>query len=195
MKRLLPFFILFFWAFPVHGGEVHLRMANHFGVMGRMQQNVFNQAFKKFIITNPEGSLEVQFSPHWFGSFSFSYARVRDKPFTNAGGTRVKGHANLWMPSVGVKIVSSAVDPSTGDFFDDTRWWFGAEAGPYITEVNSPIIGGNKDIDIGFNIGAGFDYFFKKHWGVGIETKTHYAHYSPDDYILFMFGPHLLYRF
>jgi len=51
------------------------------------------------------------------------------------------------------------------------------------------------DNDFGFNIGTGFDYFFNDNVGAGIQTKMHYVNYSPDDYILFSFGPFLVVRF
>lgn len=177
------------------GREVQIRLAPQFGVLGRQNQAVLNRAFKKFILVLPEGNISWQLTPKWFASFSFTYARWRDKAFFNALGVRQKGHANIYGPTLGVRIVSSTDEPSEGDFFDDARWWFALEFGPYFTRIQSPILGPNRDVDFGFNFGGGFDYFFHRTFAVGLQTKFHYVNYSPDDYFLFSFGPHITAKF
>lgn len=174
-------------------GEIQFRASPQFGVMTRMEQNMFNRAFKKMILVLPEGNLSYQISRKWFVSGSFTYARLRDKLNT---GLRQSGHINVFGGSMGVKIFSSVEEPTGGgDFFDVARWWFGLEFGPYVTAVRSPMIGTNTDVDLAFNFGGGFDYYFHKHFAAGIQTKFHYVNYSPDDYILFSFGPGLVARF
>lgn len=177
------------------GHEIQIRLAPQFGVLARENQNVLNQAFKKFILLLPEANVSFQITSKWFISSTFTYARIRDKQSVNALGVRQHGHADVYGITTGVRIVSSTEDPSEGDFFDDTRWWLNLEAGPYITHVRSPIIGNNDEMSFGLNAGAGFDYFFHRVFGTGLQIKLHYVTYSPDDYFLFSFGPHLTAKF
>lgn len=197
-KRIGIFLSLLILSLPVwsaHGREIQIRLAPQFGVLGRENQQVLNRALKKFILLMPEANVSVQITSKWFISSSLIYARIRDKQFFDAFGVRQNGHADVYGATLGVKIVSSTEDPSEGDFFDDTRWWFSLETGPYVTDVQSPIIGNNSEMSFGLNAGAGFDYFFHRIFGVGLQTKFHYVTYSPDDYFLFSFGPHLTAKF
>lgn len=176
--------------------ELQIRGAYQFGVIGRMEQSHLSVAFKKMILVMPEANVAYQFSGRWFLSGSYTYARLRDKPGRNNLGVLESGHMNVFGPSMGFKFFSAVGEPQGGgDFFDNARWWSNIEFGPYVTAVRSPRIGKNTDTDFAFNFGAGFDYYVNKTWALGIQTKFHYVNYSPDDYILYSFGPHVVARF
>lgn len=176
--------------------EILLRVGPRFGAVSKLDPIVLDNVLKQFIVVFPDGNLDVQITGNWFASLSFAYARVRGKLGSLING--LEGHANIYAPTAGVKLMSSLNNTATGDFLDDSRWWCGLEFGPYITNLNASLgsISGSKtDTDFGFNFGVGFDYFFHEHWATGIEVKVHYVDYSLDDYILFSFGPHLTARF
>lgn len=170
--------------------EVLFRLAPQFGILGKLNSTVLNAAIKRFVIAAPEGSLDFQITEHWFLVASFNYAYLRGKVFSSYVG---RGH--VLAPTAGFRIVSSTADPTTGDFFDDTRWWFALEFGPYFTKLDTRLPGNRNDRSVGFNTSAGFDYLFAKHWGIGLQMKLHYAKYSLDDYFLYAFGPHFITRF
>ncbi|MBI3540723.1 MAG: hypothetical protein HY073_01035 [Deltaproteobacteria bacterium] len=172
--------------------EILLRVGPRFGTVAKLDPVVLDTAVERFITVFPDGNLDVQIAGRWFGSLSFAYARVR--------GKLALGNANVYAPTAGVKLISSWGNAGSGDFFDDSRWWCGLELGPYITNLSDAMTGALPGLpktkaDFGFNVGAGFDYFFHEHWATGIEVKIHYVSYSPDDYVLVSFGPHLTARF
>lgn len=171
------------------GKEILFRLSPKFGFLGKMRQNYLDSAIKRFIFENGEAGLEFQFAEHWFGSFTFHYSHLRGKSFQGFVGD---GH--IYAPTGGVKIVSSTKFPSTGEFFDDTRWWFGMEFGPYFTTLNTRLPDDQNGTNLGFNTGAGFDYFFASRFAAGLQMKLHYVKFDQDDYFLFTFGPHLVVR-
>lgn len=173
------------------GKEILFRISPEFGFMGKMRQTDLDLVIKRFIIENADGNWEIQFAEHWFASLSFHYSHLRGKHFNGFIGD---GH--VYGATGGVKVVSSANYPSTGDFFDDTRWWFGIEFGPYFTAITTRLRDTDQDgTNLGFNSSAGFDYFFGQHWATGLHLKLHYSKFHLDDYFLFAFGPHLAWKF
>lgn len=174
-----------------HKKEVLLRISPEFGLMGKMRQTDLDLVIKRFVIENADGNLEIQFAEHWFASFSFHYSHLRGKHFNGFIGD---GH--IYAATGGVKLVSSTNYPSTGEFFDDTRWWFGMEFGPYFTAFTTRLRETDQDgTNLGVKTGAGFDYFFGSHWASGLHMNLHYSKFHLDDYILFTFGPHLVWKF
>ena len=140
--------------------------------------------------------LRKQFANYFYASISMTYARVRGKLGDLVNG--LQGHANVFAPTIGIKVMSQDNGESGNEFLDMVRWWSGVEFGPYITNLSVSLgaaSGHLTNTDFGFNIGAGVDYFFHKHWGAGLQVKMHYVNFSPDDYIFFSFGPQLMTRF
>jgi len=171
--------------------EVSLRLSPKLGALFKLKDGVLGRAVRRFVYILPEGNLNIQITEHWFASASFIYAKFRGKL---AGGSG--GHINVYGPTAGIKLVSSSNATSSGDFLDDSRWWFGLESGPYFTDLRvSPVVPPQRSTGFGFNFGAGFDYFFHENWAAGLETKLHYVNLAVDDYYLLSFGPHLIARF
>ena len=191
--------MLLFWIWiPAAGAkgksskEIHFRLVPQTGILFKTGGGRLQDSLRSVIFVAPEASLEFQITNHWFGVLNFAYAQLRGK---RVGG--VTDNANMYGPTLGFKIVSDTNDASTGDFFDDTRWWFTLQAGPYVTDYQSQGLGLARLVEtqIGANSGIGFDYFFKTNWGIGLQAKFHYVYYSRDDYILFTAGPSLTLRF
>lgn len=190
MKKTCASFILLLVltsSLQTQANEFLIRLSPKLGVLGAINSNTLQRALKRFTYLAPEIHLEYQMIGHWFASASFNYAYLRG---------RRADQMNVFAPTAGIKIVSFEDEPLAGDFFDRTRWWFALEAGPYITQSKlNAILARSSQTDFGFNVGAGFDSFFHRHLAVGLEVKTHYVPYSPDDYFLVSFGPHLAFRF
>lgn len=190
--KFFRFALIFLWIFILPktlkaGHEFLVRLGPQFGILARIQETALETAVKRFAFINPEAHLEYQIAGPWFVSFSFHYFFL--------DGER-SGNMDIFAPTAGLKFVSFEESSMTGDFFDRTRWWLGLESGPYITRSHLyQVIPRGSQTDFGFNLSAGFDSFFKRHWAVGFQAKVHFVNYDPDDYLFLSFGPNLIFRF
>lgn len=143
-----------------------------------------------YFMLNPE--LDVQLYKPWFLIMSFTYANARYKK-------PLSGGINMFGPSLGIRYVLMENRYVSDDdlFLDKSRYWVGAQLGPYVTyqRVSEGAISGSRtDVDFAMRAGAGFDYFFNDHIGIGGQLDVQYIAYI-DDYIILSGGPSILGRF
>lgn len=177
------------------GREVILRLAPQ---IAYFQGTGNDLHLNKFIYISFDSGVDVQIWKRWFATASFAYWRTRwNQTYGNAG-------VNIFAPTFGIRYVhwdNEMEMPDMHTFFDRSRYWFEVAAGPYITQSGGqnfdpalPFSESGTKIDIGANIGVGFDHYFTSHFGVGLEGKIHFVNYD-ESYLIFTAGPHILGRF
>ncbi len=171
--------------------EFNLKLSPGWGYLGLMNDQAFN--IRKFpdLMLNMEGAVEA--TRHLYPALEVMYVHSSQKNKWFAGGLDMIGIG------IGLKVLvkPSDYDPETGDIFDRARYWFFVAPGPYITKIASNTGGigaGTTKVSFGVDIGAGVEYYFSNHWGVGGQIKFVYVGYS-DDYMLLNIGPSLCARF
>ena len=189
MKKIaaLLFAIPFFsFTLSARANEFSIRAAPQLGLLEMTSNAALNRAASRYTVVS-EFHTEYQVKGRWFATVSLHTIHFLDK---------VGGYMNVFAPTAGVKIVSFEDVVAAGDFFDQTRWWFELEGGPYFHQARfGSVIPVGDQTDFGFSFGAGFDTLFHKRWAAGFQTKMHYVGYGPDGYLLIHFGPHLMFRF
>lgn len=186
IPALFLFLLLVGSALSVRANEFSIRAAPQLGVLGLINNTALGGAANRYTFVS-EFHMEYQVKGRWFATVSLHTIHFLDK---------VGGYMNVFAPAAGVKLVSFEDVVASGDFFDQTRWWFELEGGPYLHQARfGAVIPRGDHINFGFSAGGGFDTLFHKRWAAGLQTKMHYVNFGPDDYILVHFGPHLMFRF
>ena len=191
-KIIFPvLFCLIFISSVSHAREFNLKFSPGWGYLGLMDDQAYN--IRKFpdIMLNLEGAIEA--TRHLYPMVEVMYAHSSQKNKWFAGGLDMIGIG------IGIKalVKPADYDPETGDIIDRSRYWFSVAPGPYITKIASNTGGieaGTTKVRFGIDIGAGFEYYFSSHWGIGGQAKLIYVGYS-DDYLILNFGPSLCARF
>lgn len=171
--------------------EFNLKFSPGWGYLWLLNDQAFN--IRKFpdLMLNLEGAVEA--TRHLYPMIEVMYAHSSQKNKWFAGGLDMIGIG------FGLKalVKPADYDPETGDILDRARYWFSVAPGPYITMIASNT-GGNDagvtKVRFGIDVGAGIEYYFSSHWGVGGQVKMIYVGYS-DDYFILNIGPSLCARF
>jgi|GEM_PF-2296893 len=153
---------------------------------------------KNFVYLMFDTEVDVQIYKRWFATGSFMYAHTKWEDSAQGGGM------NIYAPTFGVKyaVILDDQEPlGNTSILNRSRYFFSLAVGPYITDVSAAQVpaGGyfntaRDAVDIGVNVGAGFDYYFHPNVGWGIQMKAHYVAFD-ENYFLISGGPHLLFRF
>jgi len=141
---------------------------------------------------------DVQIQGRWYATASFLYAHTKWESTSRGGGM------DVYAPSLGIKYAvyrPNAEPDGNGLIFNRSRYFFSVALGPYITDTSAAAFpaGGyfstpHTSVDIGVNMGAGFDYYFHPNVGWGVQGKFHYVAFD-ENYFIVSIGPHLSFRF
>ncbi|MFH1830877.1 MAG: tetratricopeptide repeat protein [Pseudomonadota bacterium] len=175
--------------------EIDLRFSPSIGYLVHAGNNL---NVKQFMYLMFDTEVDVQLYRGWFATGSFFYGHTKWRAEAQGGGM------NIYAPTFGIKYVRMREDFLPHEnriFLDKSRYWFSLCVGPYITDlsaaavpVGGPFSQGTKAVDIGANVGAGFDYFFYPNVGTGLKIKVHVVNFD-DNYFVITFGPHITARF
>jgi hypothetical protein len=192
MKKTVFLLVLFILcAVTVNARELNLKLSPGWGYLGALDYNSYN--LRKF----PDLMMNVEFAVegtrHIYPMIELMYGHDSKKSSWFSSGLDVYGIG------IGIKalVKPADYDPETGDIIDRSRYWFSVAPGPYINSIGSGSGGrnaGQTKVSFGIDIGAGIEYYFTSHFGIGGQAKFIYVAYS-DNYFLLNFGPSLCGRF
>ncbi len=146
------------------------------------------------IILNADVDYEIY--PNLFATGSFMYAH----DFYN---DPIHGGVDIYGFPLGIRYVVLQRDlpnrVTAG--MDNLRFWVGASMGPYMMDEEITVnIGGRNshgsstNAALGVNAHAGFDYFFSRHIGLGVQGKFQYLLFD-NNVMIVSGGPSIIGRF
>lgn len=185
---------------PGETREATFKLSPGLAVFEGLRQNTVapgvNQWIRKYsFIVDAEFAIET--FEHWYPLIDIDYSRtmwrLRDATGEDEGSIDMLGFY------CGLKYVIHEHDmPNlTDDFIDHSRYWFGAGVGPAYSRVRSSVASYSASgtaWDLGLMAGGGFEYFFSRVFGVGVQVKMNYVNYK-DNYFVIFGGPTLSGRF
>jgi len=193
MKKILflAAFALLILSSTAQSREVTLKFSPGWGYMALLDDEATNIRKAPDLMLNLEAAVEG--TRHLYPMIEVMYDHSSRKHTWFSGGLDMIGIG------LGLKFLVKPADydPETNDIIDRLRYWFSVAPGPYITKIASSSGGvgaGTTKVSFGVDIGAGIEYYFWPHLGIGGQAKFIYVGYS-DDYLLLNFGPSICGRF
>ena len=191
MKKIAFLMVFALLSGSAFARELTLKLSPGWGYLGALDDQAYNLRKYPDLMMNLE--LAVEGTRHIYPMFEFMYGHDSKK------GSWFSSGLDAYGIGIGVKalVKPADYDPETGDIIDRSRYWFSVAPGLYINSIGAGsggINAGTTKTSFGIDIGAGIEYYFTSHFGVGAQAKIIYVGYS-DDYFLLNFGPSLCGRF
>ncbi|MFA4875575.1 MAG: tetratricopeptide repeat protein [bacterium] len=172
--------------------EVNVRFSPNIGYLINVGDQLKVDRFMYLLL---DGGVDVQIWRNWFATFDFLYGHTKWNNNMQGDGM------NIFGPTFGIKYVLMEYDwtrPKDTPL-DKSRYWFSLSVGPYITHLSAAAASNaftdsTKKVDVGANLGAGFEYYFHPNVGAGLQVKLHYIGFD-ENYFIFTAGPCLVGRF